>query len=400
MTTVRLDIGKPAHGGHCVARHEGRVVFVRHALPGEVVEAELTDSDDGATFWRADAVTVLEPSPDRVDHPWSLAAGGGGVGGAELGHVALDAQLAWKTAVLAESLDRFAKLEFAGAVARVPGDSERGGLRYRTRITAVTDQAGRPAMSSFRGHALTALDSMPLATEEAEEALLAGTYPAGVPVQITAPAGDGRAQVWVAGSPWRAGRPDKRENAPQAVRESVDVGEVTHHYRVATAGFWQVHRDAPALLASEVVRRVGGAERVLDLYAGAGLFSLPLAAAGARVTAVESDADAARYALRNIHAHPESKVVTGDVRETLRAWTDGADAVVLDPPRSGAGKATLEALGGVGPARIVYVACDPVALARDAATLSTLGYDASDIAAWDLFPMTHHFETIATFERR
>src|SRR5690606_33662822 len=136
---VELEIGPVAHGGHCVARLTeaggggGRVVFVRHALPGERVRARLTEAASEARYWRAEAIEVLEASPDRVPSAWPQA-GPGGVGGGELAHVELAAQRRWKGAVLAEQLARLAGVEREVTVEAAPGDDERGGLAWRTRI--------------------------------------------------------------------------------------------------------------------------------------------------------------------------------------------------------------------------------------------------------------------------
>lgn len=404
MTTIRLTVGAPAHGGHCVARHEGRVIFVRHALPGEVVDVALTESEADATFWRADAINVIEASPDRVESVWPQA-GPGGVGGGELAHVSLEGQLKWKTAVLRESFERFAGQEFTGVVTPAPSDAARGGLRWRTRVGAVGDVEGSAAMHLFRSKSIATLTQMPLATEAIEQALLGQRFPGGSVVQVVQPA-DGEVRVLVDGVRWNAGKRDKRDNAPANVTERVSVDGVDYEYRVATGGFWQVHTDAPALLVSEVLSRVGDAPAVWDLYAGAGLFSLPLATAGKRVVTVESDAVASKNARRNMHEFKDVTVLNGDVRKTLAAAASdpalalGADAaVVLDPPRSGAGKATLDHVMALGAQRLVYVACDPVALARDTALLRAGGYTLADAQAFDIFPMTHHVETIATFER-
>jgi tRNA/tmRNA/rRNA uracil-C5-methylase (TrmA/RlmC/RlmD family) len=178
------------------------------------------------------------------------------------------------------------------------------------------------------------------------------------------------------------------------------VADKEYHYRVSTAGFWQVHREAPGVLVTEVLDRVAGADSVADLYAGAGLFSVPLADAGARVTMIESHPLAAKAARRNLHAHPDATVIEGDVRRTLKSGIGHHDVVVLDPPRSGVGHATIDALMEMHAPRLVYVACDPVALARDTGLLAERGYDLVDATAWDLFPMTHHMEVVATFERR
>jgi len=405
MESVRLEIGPVAHGGHCVARYDGRVVFVRHALPGEIVTARVTEGGADARFWRAEAVEVHEASPDRVPSAWP-EAGPGGVGGGELAHVALPAQRRWKLDVLREAFQRFAGPThgvglFPGDEVRAaPGDDERGGLRYRTRVSAVAGPDGRASMRSFRSHRARPLDAMPLATDAAEEALLAGRWPEGSVVDVVDASGEARVRVLVDGGPWGAKGVDRRPNAPTHVREVVRVGDEEYAYRVAAAGFWQVHREAPAVLVGEVLARVGDAGAVLDLYAGAGLFTLPLASTGREVTSVEADEQAAKDARRNLHALPGARVVHGDVRWMLREGIGRYDAVVLDPPRSGAGRATLEALPSTGAATVVYVACDPVALARDVAILRDLGYELESATAWDLFPMTHHVETVATFRRR
>lgn len=399
MTTIRLTVGAPAHGGHCVARHDGRVIFVRHALPGEVVDAVVTEQTEAAPYWRADAVAVHEASADRVESAWP-AAGPGGVGGADLAHVALPAQREWKTTVLSDSFERFAHRPLPGTVQAAPGDDNRGGLRWRTRVSAVTDAQGRAAMHLPRSESIRVLTDMPLAVERAEQALIGQRFPAHSQVAIVAPAHSDEVSILVDGVPWRAGKLDRRPNAPAQVREEVTVASEDFSYRVATAGFWQVHREAPAVLVAEVLERTSGAESVMDLYGGAGLFTLPLARRGSRVTMVESHPLAVKAARRNLHDQPEATVIPGDVRRTLKAGIGPHDAVVLDPPRSGAGAATIDALAAVGAQRLVYVACDPVALARDTQLLDEHGYDLADATAWDLFPMTHHLEAVATFERR
>ncbi|WP_234986694.1 class I SAM-dependent RNA methyltransferase [Demequina sp. NBRC 110055] len=398
MTTLDLTVGAPAHGGHCVARHEGRVVFVRHALPGERVRARLTESGADAKLWRADAVEILEASDDRVDSPWP-EAGPGGIGGAELGHVALAAQREWKLAVLRESFKRFAGRPFEGAVRALDGDDEAGGLHYRTRVSASADAEGKAAMHAHRGDTLHALTAMPLAVPDVEHALLSHRFPAGARVSV-AQGTDGTVRIVVDGTPWKAGKKDTRPHAPRTLRESVTVAGHTYDFKVDADGFWQVHRGAPATLVGEVLARVGDAASVADLYAGAGLFSLPLAATGRAVTSVETDRGASRSARRNLHAYPQASIVQGDVRRTLESGIGRPDAAVIDPPRSGAGRRTLDALVATGTPRIVYVACDPVALARDTALLAERGYDLVDAQAFDLFPMTHHVETVATFTSR
>ena len=409
---VELEIGPVAHGGHCVARHEGRVVFVRHTLPGERVRAVLTEAAPDATFWRADAVEVVQASPDRVRSAWP-AAGPGGVGGGELAHVALPAQRTWKAAVLREQLQRLGKVERDVVVHAAPGDDERGGLAWRTRIDLVADAQGRAGMRRYRSHDVVALDDMPLATEQVTDLdLFARRWPAGARIEAVAPAGGARPLVLVDGVPYDLGRrrPDTRPNARTSVREVVVADGVERTYRVAAAGFWQVHREAPATLVSAVLRGVGDVSgaTVLDLYAGAGLFTAALADAvgpTGEVVSVEGDARAVRDARRNLHDRTNVELHVGDVGRVLTGEQDSAsdvvhaDVVVLDPPRAGAGRRVLDAVTALRPERLVYVACDPAALGRDVALLAAAGYGLVDVDGYDLFPMTHHVEAVATFAR-
>lgn len=415
---VELEIGPVAHGGHCVARWRepgaegaagpGRVVFVRHALPGERVRARFTDAGSKATFWRADAVEVLEASPDRVESAWA-EAGPGGVGGGELAHVRLDAQRAWKSAVLSEQLQRLAKIQRDVPVHALPGDDERGGLGWRTRVGFLADREGRAGMRRFRSHDVVPVERMPLMSEAlAELDLLGRRWDRGVRIEAVAPADGDTPLVLVDDQPFdlRRGRVDHRPNARTAVRERVQVGEQDWTYRVAAAGFWQVHREAPTALTGAVLAALGDVSggRVVDLYSGAGLFTLPLADAvgeqGA-VVAVEGDARAVKDARRNLHDRPQVALHAGDVAAVLGSGAvgSGADAVVLDPPRVGAGRDVVRAVAGLAPQRIVYVACDPAALARDVAYLAEEGYALAGVTGYDLFPMTHHVEAVAVLTR-
>lgn len=389
---VTLRIGAPAHGGHCVARHEGRAVFVRHALPGELVEARITSGGEDARFWTADAVNVIEASADRVVSPWP-EAGPGGVGGGELGHVALPAQREWKLAVVKEAFERFAKMTYEGQVHAAPGDDERGGLHYRTRVSAIADGQGRAAMTVFGTNERRRIVAMPLAVGPAEEALLAAKAKPGSRIEV-ALSSDGRTHV---------GWADQGDRS--TVTERVTVGDKELEFKVRSTDFWQVHRKAPSVLANAVVERLGDAERVLELYAGAGLLSAAMASQGRMVTAVELNSARGNSSLSiNLAPYETSMSIAGDSRRTLEVMAkDGVlfhdGAIVLDPPRSGAKAATVAAIAALEPGRIVYVACDPVALARDAALLAEHGYRLEAADAWDLFPMTHHVETIATFVR-
>jgi tRNA/tmRNA/rRNA uracil-C5-methylase (TrmA/RlmC/RlmD family) len=400
---VVLEVGPVAHGGHCVARHEGRVVFVRHTLPGERVRARLTDARDTAKFWRADAVEVLVASVDRVPAAWP-AAGPGGVGGGELSHVALPAQRAWKAAVVEEQLRRLAHVELPVTVEPAAPDDD--GLGWRTRIELVADADGRAGMHRHRSHEVVPLEGMPLAVPALDElGLFSRRWPVGARITAVAPVGGDRPLVLVDGAPWGDKGPDRRPNARTSVREEAEVAGRRYTWRVAADGFWQVHRAAPTVLANAVVDAVGPREgaTIADLYSGAGLFTVPLAGLvgeSGRVLAVDGDQRAVRDARRNVHGTPQVELHLGAVGDVLAAGAvHRADVVVLDPPRVGAGRRVVAQVVALEPRRVVYVACDPAALARDVGHLQQAGFTLASLRAFDLFPMTHHVECVAVLDR-
>lgn len=413
---IELEVGAPAHGGHCVARHEGRVVFVRHTLPGEHVRARVLD--ERSRLWRAETVEVLRPSPDRVPSVWP-EAGPGGVGGGELAHVALPAQRAWKEQVLADTLRRIGGERLAEDVAAAlggplrveapAGDDDAGGLGTRTRIELTVAGSGRAGMHRYRSHDVVPLTQLPLAAPELVGLGLLGAgvrwrraWRPGSRVEALAPSA-GDPLVLVDGEPTRPGRAvgsDPRRTVREKVR--TPVGEFT--YRVSAAGFWQVHRRAPETLVAAVLAAADPqpGERVVELYAGAGLLSVPLATAVGEtgsVLTLEGNARAVRDARRNLHDHPWAELRHGRVEARSVAAADRADVVVLDPPRTGAGRGVIEAAAALAPTRIVYVACDPAALARDLRVAADAGYAVRGLRGFDLFPHTHHVEAVAVLQR-
>jgi tRNA/tmRNA/rRNA uracil-C5-methylase (TrmA/RlmC/RlmD family) len=437
-TEVVLDVGPVAHGGHCVARHEGRVIFVRHAIPGEKVRARLTDADGKAKFWRADVVDVLEASPDRVDHFWRAAdsrrAWGHGhppVGGAEFGHIALARQRSLKADVLAEQLMRLAGVEqlpegWAGTpVEAVGGTSDGGaGLGWRTRASFSVTAGGRLGMHAHRSGHVIPVREMPLATEAINNLRLWDIDLQGVErVEVAAPANGSRPLVLLA--PVEGTRPkrlsaiaaqlppdvsvaalDPVTGAVEQLRGRLWVQESAagHDYRVTGAGFWQIHRDAPGTLVGAVTEFLQGGgflnpgAVVADLYAGAGLFTAVLADAVGEtgsVLSVEGAPGTSRDARKNLHAAPHVEVVQGRVERVLRQKPRNFDALILDPPRAGAGKAVVGQLVASHPRAIAYVSCDPASFARDAGYFRQAGWELSGLRAFDLYPHTHHLETVA-----
>lgn len=390
-THLELEVGPVAHGGHCVARHEGRVVFVRHALPGELVLAVVTDGGASSRFLRADAIEVRRASPDRVEPPCPFA-GPGRCGGCDWQHASLAAQRRLKADVVREALRRQAGLDVPVVVEAVPGDLD--GLGWRTRVHFAVDAHGRAGLRGHRSHEVVPVDDCRIASAgvRAPDAL-AATWPRARGLDVVSSATGQRAVVVHEAS----GR-TRRAEGPGTVTELVGG----RPFRVGADGFWQVHPGAARTLTEAVLDGLGPrpGESALDLYCGVGLFARALGDAvgpGGSVTAVESDARAVSHARRNLHDAPHVRLVGDRVEKALSTGPVPlrADLVVLDPPRSGAGARVVAAVADRAPRRVGYVACDPVALARDLATFAGLGYGLRSLRAYDLFPMTAHVEVVA-----
>ncbi|GAA4591436.1 tRNA/tmRNA/rRNA uracil-C5-methylase (TrmA/RlmC/RlmD family) [Actinoplanes octamycinicus] len=409
---IELTVGAPAHGGHCVARfggEHGRVVFVRHALPGERVTAEITERHRG--YLRADAVAIHEPSPDRVRPPCEYAHPGG-CGGCDLQHVSADAQLRWKTQVVREQLGRLAGLtpeDQDRLSVRVepltPGEA--GLLGWRTRVRYAIDAAGRPGLLQHRSHQVVPIDRCLIAHPAIQELdLLQHPWPESNAVQAVASGGGDVAVLdRPAGTSGSAGDdPTEDQGGAGLVRlagpERITEVAGERSWELAPEGFWQVHPAAAATLTEAVLAmlRPAPGEIAWDLYGGAGLFAAAVAArTGARTTVVESSplgVAAARSALADL---PQVEVVAARVETALgrRRITGPVDLVVLDPPRAGAGARVVRGIAGAGPRAVAYVACDPAALARDVKTFRSLGWELAELRAFDCFPMTQHVECVA-----
>lgn len=384
---VVVDVGPVAHGGHCVARHGGQVLFVRHALPGESVTAEVVAIGRRGRFVRADAVEVHSASPDRRTAPCPLARR---CGGCDWQHATPEAARGLKAQVVRESLARFAGVDLPVGfeVEFVPdpsGDEDPAGLGWRTRGAAAVDAAGRLGFFAHRSHEVVTGAGCPqLHPRLAPLGLFERSWPPGERIRFVAPA-EGPAMAF---------------GVAQAPAEPIRERAVGRSWAVAAGGFWQVHPGAADALVGHVLRMLGPhpGERVVDLYAGVGLFGLSLAAAvpGVDVVCVEGDRGAAALAEQNRGALP-AKVVRASVDRFVDrpGALAGADLVVLDPPRTGAGAAVVRAVAGAGPRAVAYVACDPVALARDLATFAGEGYVPVEVVALDMFPTTHHVECVA-----
>jgi tRNA/tmRNA/rRNA uracil-C5-methylase (TrmA/RlmC/RlmD family) len=403
------------HGGEGVVRVEGKAVFVPGALPGETVRVEVVD--DRKRWARARLLEVLEASP------WRVAADDAqrhACGGCDLQHVDPAGQLALKTRVVREQLERVGRLtdppvEDARAVGPATG--------YRTTTRLHADAQGRFGTYLPGSHEVVPLERCPALSPAVVAHLgsLAGTGAAEATVRAHAATGTAAIVLRPGPGPLElpAGEADVLLEQPDgslvAMRGDGQLAEEVagRTYRFDAGTFFQVNTaGAEALVAAVLDAGTDGGDLdgalVWDLYAGVGLFSLPLAAGGAEVVAVEGHAAATAWLERNARdadLPAPIEVRTGAVERFTRGVRRGDDAVdppdlvVLDPPRVGAGTDVVDDLAALAVPVVVYVACDPAALARDAAALAAAGYHLRHARPLDLFPLTHHVETVATFVR-
>lgn len=416
-STIRIE--RYADQGRCVGHIEGRVVFVRFALPGELVRVVLDEPHDREDrFWTGEVTQVLEASDDRVDPVWPLAgplAMGGGVGGADLVHVSLPGQLKWKTTSIAEQMMRLGHVEVAVPIERMSEDEAEHGLHWRTRIEMIADDEGRPSMRRRGTHVRVPIDTMPLASRALldvadKEHVWDGGFTPGSQIRLSVPEPRDGAEIAdnyaiLVDGEVTAGNRELTEKVTVCGREFV--------YAVDAGGFWQMHRHAPISLTNHVMSLVHGeldgavSACLWDLYSGSGLFTLPLATLSAertRMLSVEGGKTAVKHAQRNLRAinlgNVDARV--GDVAKTLanvRNDLAKPDIVVLDPPRAGARAKVCRQIAESGARSVIYIACDPASLARDTATFTQLGYELADIRAFDIYPTTHHVETVALFRK-
>ena len=390
-----LTVTAVANGGACVARVDGRVVFVRHSLPGERVLAQITGTGGRGRFWFADAVEILDPAPQRVAPPCPLA-GPGGCGGCDYQHVSLDEQRRWKSQVVAEQLQRLGGVSVDVPIRALPGSAE--GLGWRTRIRYAVDDDGRAGFHRYRSDDIVPVDRCLIATPEVQQAdvdeeLVSVRDWSGYPEVVVA---EGSDETVVAAIPAKPNGKARRIPATTLLERAID-----RDWQVSTDGFWQVHPAAAEALCKEVVAACAEANVIWDLYSGVGLFAGALAQQRRRqITAVESDRRAAELAKQNLADLRGVRVMRRDVK----AWVSdprgpAPEAVVLDPPRRGAGEAVLAAIHRSKAQRIVYVACEPASLGRDTGVLTQRGWTLSSVQALDMFPMTHHVESIGVFDR-
>jgi tRNA/tmRNA/rRNA uracil-C5-methylase (TrmA/RlmC/RlmD family) len=386
---LEVTIEKVAHGGHFIARHDGAVIFVRHAIPGERCIIEVTST--GSSFNRADVVEVLEKSEHRVVAPCEYSHRSG-CGGCDFQHIDPAYQRQLKSDVIKEQFSRIAKMQVEIEVEEVSKATH-----WRTRAIATTNRNGKLGFYKSRSHTVVPVSDCLICVDGLGIKDLAASHLKGdMRVEVSA---SNTGERTVALAPTRGEEKARISEGPVVLHEKV-LGRTLE---VSQASFWQSNERAAEVLTQTVLQLADlkTGDHVLDLYGGVGLFTAAILEAvgtSGHVDLIEGSKIATADAARNFAQYSNVTIATGDVAKLLPRIT-AADVVVLDPPRDGAGKEAVAEITRLAPRSIVYVACDPAALARDTAYLADHSYSLVKLRAFDLFPMTHHIECVALYTR-
>lgn len=366
---VVLDLQNMAPTGEAIGRHAGMVIFVPFGLPGERVRVRLVEQK--RSFARGEILELLGESPARVAPQCPYY---GVCGGCDWQHVAYTEQLRLKSAIVAEQLSRIGKL--VDPPVRDCVASPRP-YEYRNHVRLQVTREGQVGYRAARSHALVPVTDCPIAEPQIRHKL-AEMSGAALP---TAGAGECELRSW---------------------RDSITVNGFD--YDAGDGVFFQANTAVAGLLVDAVLSalELQGSERVLDLYCGVGLFTVPVGKQAAQITGVEFNTTAASAAERNLHAAGVcGRIVTADVGSALRDPAIGGltwDVVLLDPPRTGVDAAALESLARMAAPRLLYVSCEPATLGRDLHALAAHGYRLRWAQPFDMFPQTRHVETLAMLE--
>ncbi|HTY31331.1 class I SAM-dependent RNA methyltransferase [Mycobacterium sp.] len=391
-TELTLVTGPPANGGSCVAHHEGRVVFVRYALPGERVRVRVTSGRD--SYWHAEVVEVIEPSDDRVASLCPIA-GADGAGCCDLAFATPEAARAVKAQVVANQLSRLGGHDWsvpeAGAEELSP---DAGPTGWRTRVRLEVGEDRRPGFHRYHSDELVTDLRCAQLPPGMLDGLAGGDWPPHAQLHVAVDDDGERHVVRTV----RQGRRTETAVVEGGYEAAQRVG--ARSWRVPVTAFWQAHRDAARVYSGLVVdwAQPGAGMTVWDLYGGAGVFAAALGDAvgeSGRVLTVDTSRSATRAARAALADLPQVDVVTDSVRRALTAQRGSASIAVLDPPRAGAGREIIDLLAAARVPRVVHIGCEAASFARDIGLYRAHGYAVERIKVFDAFPLTHHTESVA-----
>ncbi len=382
---IEVEVERILPGGMGLAHADGKTVFVSLAAPGDRLRVRVERVQGNVLF--ASVVEILAPSPVRVEPPCPYF---GRCGGCDFQQLSYEAQLAAKTGIIRDCLQRIARLDQVPEFMVHPSPND---WRYRVRATWQIDQELREIGYYERGsRRVCDVTDCAVLMPELQQTLerVRNTEWAGFPPDL-------KHLDVVAGEDGVSLSPPFAEFETNEL--SLRVGNESYRYNAEA--FFQIN---PALLPALIefaLSDVGG-ETALDLYCGVGLFTLPLARRFAKVIGVEANSVAVRFGRRNLTGLTNARMVTATVADWMRTNARGVgavDFVLLDPPRAGAESVVIKGILELGPGQVSYVSCDPATLARDLKKLIAGGYAIESIAGFDLFPQTHHVETVVRLRR-
>ncbi len=406
-----LHLTDMAHGGDALGRHEGKVIFVPYAMPGEEALVEIVE--DKGRYARGRLVEILSPSPQRVDPPCPHF-GPGKCGGCQWQHIAYQAQLEFKAAVVGDQLARLGRLPDVPLKMKRPIPST-SPWHYRNHVQFSISDDGRLGFVSAKGRRVETIEVCYLLHPLLEELFTALDLELPGLARLSLRAGVNTGDQMMIF--------ETHDDLPPALESDLPVSCVlllsdgtpvnligSNHitemvagrrFHISATSFFQVNTAA----AEELVRVVGeylaptSEETLLDAYCGVGMFALSLADKVGHVIGIEEDEGAVADARLNASELTNVEFIEGSVETSLPQLDRPIDLAVLDPPRQGCKPEALRALVELAPRRIVYVSCDPATLARDARRLAEGGYQLVEVQPVDMFPQTYHVESVALWER-
>jgi tRNA/tmRNA/rRNA uracil-C5-methylase (TrmA/RlmC/RlmD family) len=379
---ITVSIGPIAHGGHFISRHNGQVVFVRHAITDEVAVVKITSIGSKIAF--GDAIEIIEPSKDRVNAPCKYSSPEL-CGGCDFQHISMAAQLKFKKIVIEEQFERIANIKISPEVINAGIDS---GLHWRTHLDFAISKNGKVGLYSFKTKEVI----------EIEECLIAVNPINKLNIFNSKWDGEERLSVFASSlNEVSIHRLDKNISGPSEINEVVEGNS----YNISHGSFWQSHKNAPKILINKLMEFANfeTGDRVCDLYGGVGLFTAPILkiiGETGEIHLIETNNRCIKDAKKIFEKKKNVIIHHGKVEQKL-GKIKNIDAIVMDPPRTGATKQVINQIVEKKARSIIYISCDPSSLARDTKILLNSSYTLDKIIGLDLFPMTHHIECIASF---
>ncbi len=381
---LTLDIGNIANGGHFVARHHNQIIFVRHAISGEVAKVKITAVNSKFAF--GDAVEILKPSKDRISPPCKYSHPEG-CGGCDFQHINYDVQSDLKKEVIKDQFKRITKIDILPEIITA---NPSNGFHWRSRLNLAISENKKVGLRAHKSNKVIEIDECLIALKEINKSdIFSANWDSKENLNISCSSTN---QINIS-------QFNKSIIGPDKLTENVDKNE----YTISPKSFWQSHINAPSLLLQQVIKNadIQQDQIVCDLYGGVGLFTLPISkliGKNGQIHLIEmndtciEDANIMFEYIDNIYIHH------GTVEQKLGS-VKKIDTIILDPPRNGVSKQVINQMIEKKPNTIIYVSCNPSTLARDSKILLDNKYSLSNIVGLDLFPMTHHLETVASFKK-